>query len=127
MAGGDGMYVLATGGLGYIGTHTVVQLLEKGYRVAVMDSCANASPVVLKRVAEIVGREDPVKYFKLDLATEGERLKKVFAEEKFDAVIHYAGLKAVGESVAMPLEYYHNNLLSTINLLTTMREVSLRA
>lgn len=124
-----GMYVLCTGGLGYIGTHTALQLLDRGYKVAIVDNCSNASPVVLKRLAKIRGvHEDKwetvVKFFKVDLATEAEKTKEIFAAEKFDAVIHFAGLKAVGESCSMPLEYYENNLMSTINLLKVMREVN---
>lgn len=99
----SGEYILCTGGLGYIGSHTAVQLLEAGYRVAVMDNCANSSPVVLKRIEKIVGKENCVKFFRTDLL-EKEKLMEIFKEEKFDAVIHFAGYKAVGESVAMPLE-----------------------
>ena len=79
------MYVLCTGGLGYIGSHTCVQLIEQGHKVAILDNCANSSPVVLDRIAQITGRKDGVKFFELDLL-EKEKVAKLFAEEKFDAV-----------------------------------------
>ncbi|CAD7962563.1 unnamed protein product [Amoebophrya sp. A25] len=113
-------YVLCTGGLGYIGSHTTIKLLEKGYKVAVLDNCANSSPVVLDRIAQIVGKEDSVKFFQMDLL-EKDKVKALFEAEKFDAVIHFAGFKAVGESVAMPLAYYHNNLTGTLYLLEAMK------
>lgn len=111
--------VLVTGGAGYIGSHTCVELLTAGHEVVVVDNLVNSKEESLKRVQEITGKT--LKFYKLDLLNK-EALKKVFESEKPDAVIHFAGLKAVGESVKLPLLYYHNNLLSTINLLETMNE-----
>ncbi|CAD7940892.1 unnamed protein product [Amoebophrya sp. A120] len=122
MSASSSNYVPCTGGLGYIGSHTVIKLLEKGYRVAVLDNCANSSPVVLDRIAKIMGKDGLVKFFKLDLL-EKEKVMELFKAEKFDGVIHFAGYKAVGESVAKPLEYYHNNLTGTLYLLEAMKAV----
>lgn len=123
-------YVLCTGGLGYIGTHTVVKLLEQGCTVAIMDNCSNANTIPIKRIGKIMETHPnyknfvDLKFIKIDLAKEKERLLEVCKNENFDAVIHFAGLKAVGESVEMPLEYYENNLMSTINLLNVLKEVN---
>ena len=108
------MNILVTGGAGYIGSHTLIELIEAGYTPVVVDNLSNSSPEALKRVEKITGAKIP--FHKLDLRNE-EELKKVFAEHKFDAIIHFAGLKAVGESVAKPLHYYNNNLTSTLTLL----------
>ena len=108
------MNILVTGGAGYIGSHTLIELIEAGYTPVVVDNLSNSSPEALKRVEKITGAKIP--FHKLDLRNE-EELKKVFAEHKFDAIIHFAGLKAVGESVAKPLHYYDNNLTSTLTLL----------
>ena len=108
------MNILVTGGAGYIGSHTLIELIEAGYTPVVVDNLSNSSPEALKRVEKITGAKIP--FHKLDLRNEKE-LEKVFAEHKFDAIIHFAGLKAVGESVAKPLHYYNNNLTSTLTLL----------
>jgi UDP-glucose 4-epimerase len=112
------MRVLVCGGAGYIGSHTVVQLVAAGHDVLVVDSFANASPAVIGRVEALTGASLPVHAFDLRDAGMTEAL---FATEQIDAVIHFAGLKAVGESVAKPLDYYENNLGSTFSLLRAMR------
>ena len=108
------MNILVTGGAGYIGSHTLIELIEAGYTPVVVDNLSNSSPEALKRVEKITGAKIP--FHKLDLRNE-EELEKVFAEHKFDAIIHFAGLKAVGESVKKPLEYYSNNIDSTLSTL----------
>ncbi|XXG82376.1 hypothetical protein AAC387_Pa10g0339 [Persea americana] len=113
--------ILVTGGAGYIGSHTVLQLLLGGFKVVVVDNLDNASEIAVRRVAEIageVGKKNLV-FHKVDLRDK-EALGKIFAASSFDAVIHFAGLKAVGESVQKPLLYYNNNIIGTINLLETM-------
>ena len=111
--------ILVTGGAGYIGSHTCVELLNAGYEVVVADNLYNASEKALDRVEQITGKE--LTFYEVDLKDE-EALRTVFENEKIDAVIHFAGYKAVGESVAKPLEYYENNLESTINLCKVMRD-----
>lgn len=113
------MHILVTGGAGYIGSHTCVQLLNAGYEVTVVDNLSNSSEESLRRVQQITGKS--LKFYKVDLVDK-EALRGVFAENKFDAAIHFAGLKAVGESVQMPLAYYHNNIFSTVNLCEVMAE-----
>ena len=117
------MHILVTGGAGYIGSHTCVQLLNAGYGVTVVDNLCNSSKESLKRVEKITGKTPG--FYEVDMVDK-EALKTVFKENKFDAVIHFAGLKAVGESVAMPLSYYHNNLYSTINLCELMSEFGVK-
>jgi len=110
--------VLVAGGAGFIGSHTSVDLLEKGYEVVIADNLANSSDVAIKRIEKITGKS--VTFHKVDLCDK-EALFAMFASERpFDFVIHFAGLKAVGESVQKPLEYYYNNIFSTINLLRAM-------
>ncbi|TFJ95443.1 HAUS augmin-like complex subunit 5 [Platysternon megacephalum] len=113
------MRVLVTGGAGYIGSHTVVQLAEAGHDVHVVDDFSNSHPVVMERLAAIIGRPIPLHQF--DLCDEA-RTQRLFAEHHFDAVIHFAGLKAVGESVQQPLKYYRTNLVSTLSLVQAMQE-----
>ena len=113
------MKILLTGGAGFIGSHTLIELTEAGHEAVVVDNLDNSSPISLKRVAKIIGKDVP--FYKVDIR-DREGMQKVFDEHKFDACIHFAGLKAVGESVAKPLEYYHNNLGSTITLCEVMRE-----
>ena len=114
------MSILVTGGTGYIGSHTVVQLLNAGDDVIIVDNLSNSKPCVLDRIEAITGQRP--EFIKCDLCDKAA-LQKLFEEHReIDAVIHFAGLKAVGESCAMPLMYYHNNLLSTINLLECMSE-----
>lgn len=113
------MKILVTGGAGYIGSHTCVELLEAGYDVVVVDNLYNASEKSLERVKEITGKE--LAFYQADILDE-EALDKIFEKEKVDAVIHFAGLKAVGESVAKPLEYYKNNITGTLILCDVMRK-----
>ncbi|KAG0476557.1 hypothetical protein HPP92_013398 [Vanilla planifolia] len=112
--------ILVTGGAGYIGSHTALQLLQEGFHVVVVDNLVNSSEVAIKRVAELAGCAGKnLAFHRVDLR-DRESLNEVFNSTKFDAVIHFAGLKAVGESVQKPLLYYNNNLIGTITLLETM-------
>lgn len=113
------MRILVTGGAGYIGSHTCVELLNRGHEVVVVDNLCNSSEESLKRVEKITGKA-PV-FYKVDLL-DRESLNDVFDKETVDAVIHFAGLKAVGESVAKPLEYYYNNITGTLVLCDMMRK-----
>ena len=113
------MKILLTGGAGYIGSHTIIELDKAGYSVAVVDNLYNSNPKALERVGEIIGKQIP--FYKADVR-DAEALAKVFEAEKPEAVIHFAGLKAVGESVSKPLEYYHNNMTGTFILLDVMRK-----
>lgn len=115
--GVDMMNILVTGGAGYIGSHTCVQLLEAGHSIVVLDNLDNSCEESLNRVKKITGKD--FKFYKVDLLNY-EETNRVFEENKIDAVIHFAGLKAVGESVAMPLRYYHNNITGTLNLCDIM-------
>ena len=112
------MRILVTGGAGYIGSHTCIELLEQGHEVVVVDNLCNSSQVSLERVEAITGKK--VTFYKVDLL-DREGLSGVFDREAIDSVIHFAGLKAVGESVAKPLEYYHNNITGTLILCDVMR------
>lgn len=112
------MNVLVTGGAGYIGSHTCVELLEAGYDVVVADNLQNSNEEALKRVKEITGKN--LKFHKIDIADK-TALEEVFRENNIDAVIHFAGLKAVGESVAIPLKYYRNNIVSSLVLCEVMK------
>ena len=111
------MSLLLTGGMGYIGSHTVVELLELNQEVIIFDNLANASEAVLARIEEITGRQP--KFFKGDICNR-EDLEQVFSDNNIDAVIHFAGLKAVGESTEIPLSYYHNNVSGSVNLFEAM-------
>ncbi|MBD3377648.1 UDP-glucose 4-epimerase GalE [candidate division KSB1 bacterium] len=113
------MKVLVTGGAGYIGSHTVVELLQTGHEISVIDNLSNSKPEALKRVMELSGRE--FDFFNVDLLDEAA-LNEIFKTQVFDAVIHFAGLKAVGESTQIPLTYYHNNISSTLLLCKAMKE-----
>ena len=117
------MAILVTGGAGYIGSHTCVELLEDGYEVVVVDNLCNSSYEALKRVENITGKS--VTFYQFDVQDK-ERLREVFAKEQIDAVIHFAGLKAVGESVQKPLEYYSTNLISTLVLCEVMEEFGVK-
>ena len=117
------MTILVTGGAGYIGSHTAVELLEAGHDVVVVDNLSNASPKAVERVEQITGKK--VRFYEQDVR-DAAALAKVFAENPIDWVIHFAGLKAVGESVAKPLEYYDNNLGSTLTLLEIMRKFGVK-
>ncbi|MBR5253034.1 MAG: UDP-glucose 4-epimerase GalE [Clostridia bacterium] len=113
------MAILVTGGAGYIGSHTVVELQNAGYEVVVCDNLCNSSKKSLERVEEITGK--PVKFYLADIL-DREALENIFKTEKIDSVIHFAGLKAVGESVAMPWEYYNNNITGTLVLVDVMKQ-----
>ena len=111
--------ILVTGGCGYIGSHTTVQLLEQGYDVIVLDNLSNSKPESLKRVKQITGKE--VTFYQGDILDKNI-LHKIFSEQQIYAVIHFAGLKAVGESSVIPLKYYENNISGTVCLLDVMKE-----
>ena len=113
------MAILVTGGAGYIGSHTVVELQNAGYDVVVLDNLSNASEKSLERVSRITGK--PVKFYKADIL-DRDALNEVFDKEDIDSCIHFAGLKAVGESVAKPWEYYENNIAGTLTLVDVMRK-----
>ena len=117
------MNVLVTGGAGYIGSHTCVELLNQGYGVVVIDNLCNSNPESLKRVAELTGKTP--KFYEGDVRDEA-LLEKIFAENAIDCVIHFAGLKAVGESVSIPWKYYDNNLNSTLILTKVMEKVGMK-
>lgn len=117
------MYVLVTGGAGFIGSHTVVELLQGGYEVVIIDNFSNSSPLVLSRIEEITGKRP--------LLIEGDirdraLLDDVFKQHEIDAVVHFAGLKAVGESVQKPLEYYDNNVSGSVVLFEAMRDAGVK-
>lgn len=112
------MAILVTGGAGYIGSHTVVELQGAGYDVVVVDNLSNSSRKSLERVEEITGK--PVKFYEDDIR-DRDALERIFANEDIDSCIHFAGLKAVGESVSMPWEYYNNNISGTLTLVDVMR------
>ncbi|HET7475178.1 MAG TPA: UDP-glucose 4-epimerase GalE [Dermatophilaceae bacterium] len=113
------MRVLVSGGAGYIGSHTVVQLVAAGHDVVIVDNFANAKPAVINRLEALTGAHLAVHAFDL---READKTEQLFGHEQIDAVIHFAGLKAVGESVQLPLEYYENNLGSTFGLVRAMRK-----
>ena len=113
------MSVLVTGGAGYIGSHTIIELDKANRDVVVVDNFCNSKPIAPQRVEKIIGKK--IKFYEIDCCDE-EALRNVFKAEKIDSVIHFAGLKAVGESVAIPLKYYENNLISTLSLLKVMKE-----
>ena len=113
------MNILVTGGAGYIGSHTVVELLEKGYHPIIVDDLSNSRETVLNAIFEITGKKVP--FLKIDLCNKKET-ENIFDKNKIDATIHFAAWKAVGESVGEPLKYYRNNLLSLINLLEIYKE-----
>jgi len=113
------MSILVTGGAGFIGSHTVVELLERGEELVIVDNFSNSSPEVLEKIKQITNRD--FKFYEVDLLDE-EKLEKVFKENNIESVIHFAGLKAVGESVEKPVEYYHNNITGTLVLLKLMKK-----
>jgi len=116
------MSILVTGGTGFIGSHTVVELLNEGYDVVVVDNLSNSKKLVLDRIKLITGRE--VKFYEIDCCDK-ENLRQVFAKEEISGVIHFAGLKAVGESCQKPLLYYKNNIDSVISVLELMLEYNI--
>ena len=109
--------ILVTGGAGFIGSHTCVELLNGGYEIAIIDNFCNSKPETLDKIKEITNKD--FKFYEADLLDRGA-VEQIFEENKIDAVIHFAGLKAVGESVAKPMEYYYNNIGSTLVLTQTM-------
>ena len=113
------MAILVTGGAGYIGSHTCIELIHAGYEVVVVDNLVNSSEEAVKRVEKITGAKVP--FYQVDIL-DAQGLGEVFEKEKIDSVIHFAGLKAVGESVQKPLEYYHNNITGTLILCDVMRK-----
>jgi UDP-glucose 4-epimerase len=115
--------ILVTGGAGYIGSHICVRLLEEGYDIAVMDNLSNSNEKVIDRIKKITGGE--FKFYKADLL-DSDALDTILSRGNFDAVVHLAGLKAVGESVSVPLQYYHNNVAGTINLCRAMEKCNLK-
>ena len=117
------MKVFVTGGAGYIGSHTVLQLLKEGHDVVVIDNLSNSSEESLARVAKLSGRE--AKLYVGDIL-DMDMLEKICSENSFDCCIHFAGLKAVGESVAKPWEYYNNNITGTLNLLKVLRDHNMK-
>ena len=113
------MAILVTGGTGYIGSHTVIELISNGYDVVIVDNLCNSKINVLDRIEMISGVR--VKFYEIDCCDK-EKMRTIFENEKIDGVIHFAGLKAVGESCQVPLRYYKNNIDSTIALLELMLE-----
>lgn len=117
------MRVLVTGGTGFIGSETVIKLLQNGHEAVIVDNLSNSKKEVIDRIGEIAGKRPS--FYQVDCC-DYPAFKKVFEENRFDAVIHFAGLKAVGESVSKPIEYYSNNLISTCNLLRLMKEYGVK-
>ena len=117
------MKILTTGGAGYIGSHTCLELLQAGYEVVAVDNLSNSKVESLKRVQEIVGR--PLSFYRVDLL-DRTALASVFRSHEIEAVLHFAGLKAVGESVRIPLRYYHNNITGTVILCEVMKEFGVK-
>ena len=117
------MSVLVTGGAGYIGSHTVIQLLENNKNVVIVDNFSNSNPIVLDRIKQITNKD--FKFYEID-TTNQEELEIVFKENKIDSVIHFAAYKAVGESVAKPLEYYTNNIVNTLSVLNLMKKYDVK-
>lgn len=117
------MKILLTGGAGFIGSHTAVELLSKNYDIVIADNFSNSKPSVLNRIKSISGKD--FKFYLADICNEDE-VNEIFSAEKIDAVIHFAGLKAVGESVKKPLDYYFNNLNSTMTLCRVMKKFGVK-
>jgi len=127
----EGKHVLCTGGAGYIGSHTVLKLIQNGARVSILDNHLNSSPIAVERLRKIAARDFPGKNVEVELYNvdllDKDAVEKLFAGTQFDAVVHFAGLKAVGESVEQPLWYYHNNITGTLHLLEAMRKNNCKA
>lgn len=115
--------VLVTGGAGYIGSHTVIELDKCGYDIVIVDNFCNSKPEVLERIRKFCSKE--FRFYQADVC-DAAAMREIFSKEKIDAIIHFAGLKAVGESVALPLKYYKNNLISTFVLLDAMKEFGVK-
>jgi UDP-glucose 4-epimerase len=116
--------ILVTGGTGYIGSHTVVELMAAGHEVFIIDNLSNSKPAVLERIARITGRKPG--FAQIDIR-DGDSLRRLMAENQFESVIHFAGFKAVGESVSEPLRYYDNNVGGSVALLDAMREADIKS
>ena len=117
------MNILLAGGAGYIGSHTAVELLNNGYGVVIADNYSNSSPDAVRRVEEITGKK--VKFYEADV-NEHDSVRRIFSENDIDCVIHFAGLKAVGESIKKPIDYYRNNIDTTLTLLECMKEAGVK-
>ena len=113
------MAILVTGGTGYIGSHTSIELLKRGEEIVVLDNLSNSKIEMCDSIKKLSGKD--FKFYKVDLLDK-ENVEKIFKENKIDEVIHFAGLKAVGESCEKPIEYYHNNITGTLNLIDVMRK-----
>ena len=122
-ATGNHMKLLVTGGAGYIGSHTCLELLNEGHEVVVLDNLSNSKYESVRRVQKLSGKK--ITFYQTDL-NDSDGLLKIFESHHFDGVIHFAGLKAVGESVALPLKYYENNVSGTVQLLQTMQAFDVR-
>jgi UDP-glucose 4-epimerase len=117
------MTVFVSGGLGYIGSHTTIELLNYGYEVIIADNLCNTKEVVLDKIKKLTGRNP--KFYKIDLLNE-ESVEKIFKENNIEATIHFAAFKSVGESCSMPIEYYHNNITSTVVVLKMMKKYNVK-
>lgn len=115
--------ILVTGGAGFIGSHTSVELLEAGYDIVIVDNFSNSKPEALNRIKKITGKD--FKFYEADLL-DLDAMNKIFSKNNIDAVIHFAGLKAVGESVRKPVEYYHNNITGTLMLIKAMKAANVK-
>ena len=113
------MAILVTGGAGFIGTHTIIELIQAGYDAVILDNFVNTSANAVKRVEEITGKS--IASYEADVKDKAA-LRKIFAENDIDCVIHFAGLKAVGESTRLPAKYYRNNIDTTLSLIECMKE-----
>ena len=113
------MAVMVTGGAGYIGSHTTIELIEAGYDVVIVDNFCNSNPIVIDRINELSNSN--VKFYEVDVR-DYDKMDEIFKNEDIDSIIHFAGLKAVGESVEKPIEYYNNNLISTLTLFELMKK-----
>lgn len=117
------MAILVTGGAGYIGSHTCVELLNAGYEIVVVDNFSNSNPEALRRITEITGKRFST--YNVNLLNK-DKLNEVFSKNKYESVIHLAGLKAVGESVTIPLKYYENNITGTLHLVELMKKYQVK-
>jgi UDP-glucose 4-epimerase len=117
------MHILVTGGAGYIGSHTCIELLNAGYKLIILDNLSNSKPESINRIKEITGND--IKFYQVDLLDQPE-LENIFCENQIDAVLHFAGLKAVGESASIPLHYYHNNVTGTLILCEVMKKYKVK-
>ena len=118
--------ILITGGLGYIGSHTVVELVEQGHSVVIVDNLDNSSRVCFDRLVQITGKPDQLKFVEVDILDTAKLDELVFSQFNFSSVIHFAAFKAVGESVSKPLKYYHNNVCGTVGLLLLMQKYKVK-